>query len=67
MSKLSVKVVTLFFRSYGLKYETELVEEWLNTDPYVPKIDGEIHQISEEYIYRFNDWLRWKEKPLKYY
>jgi predicted ribosome quality control (RQC) complex YloA/Tae2 family protein len=60
VSTLPVKQVVKFFRSYGLKYETELVEEWMSTDPFLPKAESVSHQISEEYMHRFNDWLRWK-------
>jgi len=60
VSTLLVKEVVRFFRSYGLKYETELVEEWMSTDPLVPEVDSNSHKISEEYIHRFNDWLKWK-------
>lgn len=60
VSTLPIKEGVKFFHSYGLKYEKELIEEWISTDPYVPKAEGVNHPISEEYLHRFNDWLRWK-------
>lgn len=50
MSTLPLNEVARFFHSYGLKYELKLIEEWMSTDPYLSSIDGESHQISEEYI-----------------
>ncbi len=58
MNALAVNKIFLFFHSYGLKYERELIEEWINND--LRKGTDASHQISEDYIYWFNDWLRWK-------
>ncbi len=48
-----------FFRSYGVKCEDndKMVEDWLNSNP-SRKNSGE--DFSEDDLYDFNDWCRWK-------
>jgi hypothetical protein len=53
MSSLPVEEVSQFFRSYGLKYETDIIYEWLTKDPFSPKTN----QICESDLLRFNEWF----------
>jgi len=48
-----------FFRLYGVKCEEndKFVEEWLSSNP-TRKDLGE--DFSEDDLYDFNDWCRWK-------
>jgi hypothetical protein len=56
MSVLGLKETTKFFRSYGLKCEEKLIEEWLKT---ISKKDL-TNQVCEDDLYEFNEWYRWK-------
>ncbi|MCM3360373.1 hypothetical protein ACTQ5K_11405 [Niallia sp. Sow4_A1] len=47
-----------FFRSYGVKCEVKLVEEWLNSSSSNQK--GLNENFCEEDLYDFNEWCRWK-------
>ena len=59
---IQVEEVTLFFHSYGLKCEKEVVKAWLDEEK--SKSDNSIINeqinVNEDYIYSFNDWCRWK-------
>ncbi|WP_449536318.1 hypothetical protein [Ferdinandcohnia sp. Marseille-Q9671] len=57
MNALVLTETIKFFRSYGLKCDERLVEEWLETTP-----DTKIFnfQVSEDDLYDFNEWCRWK-------
>ncbi|MBM7569946.1 hypothetical protein [Aquibacillus albus] len=56
MTNLVLQKTIKFFRSYGVKCDETLVEEWLNASPI-----REIHyQVNESDLYAFNDWCRWK-------
>jgi hypothetical protein len=56
MSAFTAKEATTFFLSYGLKCDEKLVKEWLND--MVTK--NKRNQVSEDDLYRFNEWCRWK-------
>lgn len=60
MSTFTVGEVTRFFQSYGLKCDEKLIEEWVNEKSGKANNSGTIQQISEDDIYSFNDWCRWK-------
>lgn len=55
MSVLALTKTTKFFRSYGVKCDDKLVEEWLNTTPTTKD-----YQVSEDDLYNFNKWCKWK-------
>ncbi|MGU4885134.1 hypothetical protein MAY10_25095, partial [Escherichia coli] len=46
-----------FFRSYGLKCEDKLVEEWLNATSITKDFND---QVCEDDLYEFNDWCSLK-------
>lgn len=56
MSVLTLGHTTKFFRSYGIKCDDQLVEEWLKTIP----TEDLSNQVSEDDLYDFNEWCRWK-------
>jgi hypothetical protein len=56
MSVLGLKEITKFFRSYGLKCEEKLIEEWLKTST----TKDLTNQVCEDDLYEFNEWNRWK-------
>ena len=57
MSGPALIEATKFFRSYGVKCEEELVEEWLNSSCG----DKETQRgFCEDDLYDFNEWCRWK-------
>jgi hypothetical protein len=51
-----LKETIKFFRSYGLKYDEKLIEEWLKT---IATKDL-TYQVCEDDLYEFNEWYRWK-------
>lgn len=57
MSELALTKTIKFFRSYGLKCEEKLVEEWLNTSS---TTKDSSHQVCENDLYEFNEWSRMK-------
>lgn len=54
MGQFSVSEATKFFRTYGLKCNEELVQEWLDNTESISS------QVCEDDFYHFNDWYRWK-------
>ncbi|MGO4890256.1 hypothetical protein ACJ2A9_21115 [Anaerobacillus sp. MEB173] len=46
-----------FFRSYGIKSNNELIEEWLKA---ISNTQAFNLPVSEEDLYEFNEWCRWK-------
>jgi len=57
MSVSIVEETTKFFRSYGLKCDVNLVEQWLSA---TSRTDGINDQLGEDDLYEFNEWCRWK-------
>ncbi|WP_077215148.1 hypothetical protein [Bacillus dakarensis] len=57
MSVLALTEVTKFFRSYGIKCDKELVEEWINTTSNKENLSD---CVCEDDLYNFNEWCRWK-------
>ncbi|MBZ9536690.1 hypothetical protein KGR20_21240 [Cytobacillus oceanisediminis] len=57
MSELALIQTIKFFRSYGLKCEEELVEEWLNA---ISTTKDSSYQVCEDDLYEFNDCCRLK-------
>lgn len=47
-----------FFRSYGVKCDEKLVEEWLTHNSSSKALS---HNFYEEDLYDFNEWCRWKD------
>ncbi|WP_404332087.1 hypothetical protein [Mesobacillus maritimus] len=60
MNIVSVEEVTLYFQSYGLKCDEELVKTWLDEEKNKSNTTIFNEQINEDYLYTFNDWCRWK-------
>ncbi|WP_026562902.1 hypothetical protein [Bacillus sp. J37] len=57
MSELALTKTIKFFRSYGLKCEEKLVEEWLKA---TSTTKDSSHQVGEDDLYEFNEWCRMK-------
>jgi hypothetical protein len=57
MSVLALTETIKFFRSYGVKCDKKVVEEWLQST-LITK-DGS-NRVCEEDLYEFNEWCRWK-------
>lgn len=58
MSPLTLTEGIKFFRSYGVKCDEKLVEEWLNRK----SIKNDLNNgFGEEDLYDFNEWCRWKD------
>jgi len=58
MNALVITETMRFFRSYGLKCDEKLIEEWLETT--IPSTKTFDYQVSEDDLYAFNEWCRWK-------
>lgn len=57
MSVLALTQAAKFFRSYGIKCNEKLIEEWLNTPS---NRKGLSESIGEDDLYDFNEWCRWQ-------
>ncbi|WP_456276503.1 hypothetical protein [Bacillus sp. AK128] len=58
MKRLEAVETMIFFRSYGVKCEENLVQQWLIESQTERK-----SSVSEEDLYQFNEWCRWKGTP----
>lgn len=56
MASFTAKEATQFFRTYELKCDEELVQEWLN------QTNNKYHNtsVTEELVWAFTDW--WKQQ-----
>lgn len=55
---MSVTAATKYFRSYGVKCDETLVEEWLNSTALKNRPRN---GFCEDDLYDFNEWCRWKD------
>lgn len=56
MTRFTVREATTFFRSYEVKCEEKLVQEWMDSID----LDDDTQPLSEEDLHEFNEWRRWK-------
>ncbi|KGA95485.1 hypothetical protein AJ85_05490 [Alkalihalobacillus alcalophilus ATCC 27647 = CGMCC 1.3604] len=57
MSASRLEKIIQFFRSYGIKIDEKLIEEWLEATSNTRAFES---PVCEDDLYEFNEWCRWK-------